>query len=81
MKIYRTTFIVCLLGGLIILFIGIYLQITGYYSVCNIRQGGKAFLGVINGYSEIFLGIVVLFFSIGAFKLYKKKEKEFRKMR
>jgi hypothetical protein len=82
MKIHRATFIITLVCGILILLMGIYLQISGHYSKgYTTARYSRAYEGVINGYSGIFLGIVVLLLSIYAFKTYKKEKEKFRKLR
>ena len=81
MKIYRTLFIITLLAGLIILLIGIFLQITnsmsdGYTS----SRYGNINYGMINGFSGILLGILMLIISIWAYRISKNEKKRFDKM-
>lgn len=82
MKIYKTLFWVTFIGGLVILLIGVYLTlsksvtqgfITGKYS--GFHQSS------LNGYSELLLGVIMLLFSLWAYKIYKSQKKKYDKMR
>ncbi|MCL1867648.1 MAG: hypothetical protein FWF72_01685 [Paludibacter sp.] len=85
MKSTKMLFLITLIGGLIILFIGIYLQISNQmsegYFYSKYRYGNNtAYSQTINGFTGICLGIFVLFLSIFAFYNYRKEKKKWKEM-
>lgn len=81
MKIYKTLFWLTLICGLSILVIGVILQMTNKTSEGYVSgRFGDVYHGVINGYSAIFLGILILLLSLWTFKIHKDEKKKFDEM-
>lgn len=80
MKIYKTLFWLSLIIGVIILSIGIYLLLT-----LQISQGltagrfGDINAGQVDGFSGIFLGVLILLLSVWLNKVYRDEKKRFDK--
>lgn len=81
MRIYKTLFLITLFAGLIIMGIGIYLKIVNQYSDgYSTGRLGNIHYGMVNGFSGIFLGVLILLLSIWTYKIYRDEKDKFEKM-
>lgn len=80
MKIYKTLFWLSLIIGVIILSIGIYLLLTLQTSL-GLTAGllGNVNIGQVDGFSGIFLGVVILLLSVWLYKVYRDEKNRFDK--
>jgi|GEM_PF-2660386 len=81
MKNAKTTIWITFIGGLIVLLIGIFMQITNQSSegfVYSIRNYGDstAYSQVINGFVVIYLGVFLLLLSLFHLYFYRKDKKK-----
>lgn len=80
MKIYKTLFWLSLIIGVIILSIGIYLLLTLQTSL-GLTAGllSNVNIGQVDGFSGIFLGVVILLLSVWLYKVYRDEKNRFDK--
>ncbi len=78
MKTFKSLYITSFIGGLIILAIGIYLQISqSVAGGISYTIQGDSFQGTITGTSGIIMGIVILVFSGLFYSKYKMEKKRY----
>ncbi len=80
MRTYKTLFWISLIAGLTIFFIGVYLRYINKFSDGYTAGRLSIHHGMINGFSGMFLGILILLLSLWTFKVYKDEKRKFDDM-